>query len=243
MLIDKNLGTPYYIQISDYIEKEISDGVYKNGQMMPSELQMQKKFDVSRITIRKAYKVLIDNGLLKSIKGKGTFVNILEEGDWIELNSFTKDVLERGHTPSTKMIDFKRVQVPKHIAESLQVSTGTECFYLNRLRCIDKKAVWLTKTYILCDIAPELTADYFSEMGYSQSIFSVLKTNWGIRFMGGPTMSIENQVSEDDATLLKIDKEKPVIFKATTFSDENGRIIVYENTCFEQSISYKLTNR
>lgn len=238
MLIDKSLGTPYYIQISEVIEKEIADGVYSNGEMMPSELDMQKKFDVSRITIRKAYKVLADNGLIKSIKGKGTFVNILEEDDWISLNSFTRDILEKGHVPSTKIIEFEKVQASNYVAENLQVKAGTECFYLKRLRCIDKKGVWLTKTYVVCDVAPDLSQDYFSKKGYAQSIFSVISMNWGVQFRKGPTISIENEVSENDGKLLNIDKNKPVIYRATTFSDETGRIVIYENTIFDQSISY-----
>lgn len=240
MLIDKKLGTPYYIQISNYIHKEIADGVYSNGEIMPSELEMQKKFDVSRITIRKAYKVLIEEGLLESIKGKGTFVNILEEDDWISLKSFTKDVLDRGHIPSTKIVDFDIIKASQTVANNLNVELNTECYYLNRLRCIDKKAVWLTKTYILADVAPGLTPKHFAEKGYAQSIFRVLNLNYNIQFRHGPSMSIENIVSEDDAKLLKIDEKKPVICTASIFTDDNGRVVVYENTIFDQSISYNI---
>jgi DNA-binding GntR family transcriptional regulator len=239
MLIDKKLGTQFYIQISDYIRKEIADGVYSNGEMMPSELEMQKKFDVSRITIRNAYKVLIDEGILKSIKGKGTFVNILEEGDWVSMNSFTKDVLKRGHVPSTKIIDFEVIEASEYVASNLKVKTGTKCYYFNRLRSIDNKAVWLTKTYVLCDIAEGLTAEHFSRKGAAQSIFFVLETNFGVQFRPGPTMSIENHVSDEDANLLNIDRNEPVICAALVVMDETGRNVMYENTVFDQSITYK----
>ncbi len=240
MSIDKSIGTPYYIQISDYITKQIEDGVYMNRQMMPSEQEMQEKFDVSRITIRKAYKILAEKGLLTSIKGKGTFVNVLEERDWTNMKSFTEDVLNSGHVPSTKIVDFKIIKATADIASNLNVRIGTKCYYLNRMRSIDNKTIWLTKTYILCDIANGLTKEYFSEKGVGQSIFRVLEANFGLKFKAGPTMSIQNQVSEQDAVLLKIDRSKPIICKAMIVTDDKMRVIIYENTIFDQSITYHI---
>lgn len=238
MPIKKNSAVPLYIQIAKFIEDEIDNGKYADGEIMLSEAKMQKKFDVSRITIRNAYKVLIDNGILKTIKGKGTFVNILEKDDWIGLRSFTHDVIARGRIPSTKIIEFKRVTIPEYVALNLKVGLDTECFYLKRLRFIDNKAVWLTKSYILCDIAEDLTKDYFSIKGYGQSIFRVLSMDFGVEFKEGTAMSSQNSISEEEAKLLKIDNDKPIICRSSIKTDRQDRPVVYENTIFDQSLNY-----
>ena len=240
MLIDKSIATPYYLQISNYIRNEINSGVYADGQMMPSEQEMQEKFDVSRITIRKAYKVLTNEGILNAIKGKGTYVNIRNGKDWTNMNSFTREIIASGHVPSTQIINFEVIKANEFIASNLNVKVGTKCYYLNRLRYIDEKAIWLTKTYILCSTAPGLTPEHFSHKGVGQSIYHVLEANYGITFKIGPTISIQNQASDQDAELLRLDKNEPVICKAMIVSDDTDRAIIYETTYFDQSINANL---
>ncbi len=240
MLIDKTISTPYYLQISNYIKNEIRNGAYKEGQLMPSEQEMQMKFDVSRITVRKAYKVLVDEGILRPMKGKGTYVNSTQSQDWTSMKSFTQDVIKCGHVPSTKIINFDVVKATADIASNLNVAIGTECYYLNRLRYIDDRAVWLTKTYIRCSAAKNLSPDYFSIKGVGQSIFHVLKYNYGLSFKVGPTISIQNWASDQDAQLLHLNQKEPVICKASIVNDENDNTIIYECTYFDQELNMGL---
>ena len=65
---------PMYRQIADAIRKKISDGEYKVGTALPTEAQLREEFSCSRVTVRQALKLLIENGELESVQGSGTYV-------------------------------------------------------------------------------------------------------------------------------------------------------------------------
>jgi GntR family transcriptional repressor for pyruvate dehydrogenase complex len=73
MLIRVN-GTKFYEQVVSQIKTMIEQGVYKKGDMLPSEKELMQLTGVSRITVREALKILAEVGLIKTQKGKGSFV-------------------------------------------------------------------------------------------------------------------------------------------------------------------------
>lgn len=65
---------PLYIQIQKYLEDSIQQGIYKAHDQIPSEQELARKFNVSRITSKNAILQLVEKGLVYRIPGKGTFV-------------------------------------------------------------------------------------------------------------------------------------------------------------------------
>ncbi|MFZ9781994.1 MAG: GntR family transcriptional regulator, partial [Bacilli bacterium] len=65
---------PLYQQIRLDLEDKINNQVWKKGDMIPTELQLEKMYRVSRITIRKALKVLQDKQLIRRTPGYATIV-------------------------------------------------------------------------------------------------------------------------------------------------------------------------
>ena len=74
MPIDFQNSTPLYIQIIQDIKTKISEGELEVGEQLNSHKELAEKYDVSLITIKSALSTLIDEGLLYSRVGKGTFV-------------------------------------------------------------------------------------------------------------------------------------------------------------------------
>ena len=73
-IILKNEATPLYLQIKSKIKKEIRTGILKPGDKLPSESEMQKKYNISRVTIRNAMAELESEGYIIKVQGKGSFV-------------------------------------------------------------------------------------------------------------------------------------------------------------------------
>nr|WP_286672229.1 GntR family transcriptional regulator [Cohnella hashimotonis] len=67
--------TPLYAQIESYVRDQIRSGKWKPGKRLPSENQLCKQFDVSRITIRGAMDKLVEEGVVFRIQGRGSFVS------------------------------------------------------------------------------------------------------------------------------------------------------------------------
>jgi GntR family transcriptional regulator len=77
-LVD-NSAVPFYEQIKEQIKAAILSGEIEAGAMLPSVRRLARKLRVSNITTLRAYKDLEDEGLVKSIHGRGSFVYRLPE--------------------------------------------------------------------------------------------------------------------------------------------------------------------
>lgn len=73
-MINHNSSVPMYIQISKQLSEAICQGEYGPGDKLPSENNLCQEFEVSRITVRQALNLLIQQDLAFSVHGKGTFV-------------------------------------------------------------------------------------------------------------------------------------------------------------------------
>lgn len=68
------LVLPKYKSIAKTLIEKIKKGEYKKNDFLPSEAELSKMFKVSRVTIRQALNILINDGLIKPIAGVGSVV-------------------------------------------------------------------------------------------------------------------------------------------------------------------------
>lgn len=101
---DPTSSFPLYMQVLARIQYDIDSGAYGAGESIPSESELEERFSVSRITIRRAVQELVDAGYLIKRPGKGTFVrdksshlHLLKSLRDIETKSFTKACEEAGY--------------------------------------------------------------------------------------------------------------------------------------------------
>ncbi|MFB4295261.1 GntR family transcriptional regulator [Actinomadura sp. NTSP31] len=74
MSLDLDGPEPLYEQIADLLGARISDGTYQPRRRIPSEAAICDEFDVSRPTARSAVALLVERGLVITVRGKGSFV-------------------------------------------------------------------------------------------------------------------------------------------------------------------------
>lgn len=65
---------PKYQKIKNIIQEDISKGIYRPGEAIPSDNDFMKKFSVSKSTITQALKLLAQEGYIVREQGKGSFV-------------------------------------------------------------------------------------------------------------------------------------------------------------------------
>ncbi|MEU0564562.1 GntR family transcriptional regulator [Nonomuraea sp. NPDC005983] len=63
-----------YMVVANHIAARIERGELKPGQRIPSELDLAEQYGVARMTVRRALKELRERGLIRSVHGKGTYV-------------------------------------------------------------------------------------------------------------------------------------------------------------------------
>ena len=91
-MLQKNSAIPLYLQIHNILKQRIANGTYESGKLLPSEAQMIGEFNVTRATLRNAIKLLQEDGLAITEKGKGTYVNSAKkEQSLFKFYSFGRD--------------------------------------------------------------------------------------------------------------------------------------------------------
>lgn len=74
MTLDLDGPEPLYEQIAAIIAARIIDGTYPPKRRIPSEAGIVEEFDVSRPTARAAVQLLVERGLVVTVRGKGSYV-------------------------------------------------------------------------------------------------------------------------------------------------------------------------
>ena len=72
-------GVPIYLQIIRYLKAAVAAGTVKDGDEMPSRRVLSALLGVNPNTIQKAYKLLEDEGLIRSHAGAKSYVSASEE--------------------------------------------------------------------------------------------------------------------------------------------------------------------
>lgn len=74
MTIDREGPVPPYRQIANQLRERIASGSIPVGRRIPSLVEMEQEYGVARDTLRKAVKVLKDEGLVETVNGMGVYV-------------------------------------------------------------------------------------------------------------------------------------------------------------------------
>lgn len=72
--VDHDSPEPIYLQIVDIIKGRCESGQYPPGTLVPSIERIRQETGLSIMTIRKAMRILADQGWVRIVPGKGTFV-------------------------------------------------------------------------------------------------------------------------------------------------------------------------
>lgn len=72
--LDRQNGVPYYIQLKEQIRRKVTQGIWAAGTKLLTERELAERLTVSRNTVSQAYKELESEGILSSVRGRGTFV-------------------------------------------------------------------------------------------------------------------------------------------------------------------------
>ncbi|MBW8487484.1 GntR family transcriptional regulator [Actinomadura parmotrematis] len=72
--IDLEGMDPLYVQLAAVLRRRIQDGTYPEGKRIPSSAELAEEFGLARPTVVKAVGLLKDEGLVRGVTGRGTFV-------------------------------------------------------------------------------------------------------------------------------------------------------------------------
>jgi GntR family transcriptional regulator len=154
--LDPAQSLPLYQQLQRGVRKAIRKGALGVDDALPSERELAQVLSVSRITVRQAIKGLVEEGLLESRHGAGTFVRQRIEKNFAKLTSFSEDIASRGYAPRTVWIKRAQGIVNPEEALKLGVSPGTKVLRFHRLRLADDVPMAIEYATILAWALPSV---------------------------------------------------------------------------------------
>lgn len=129
---------PAYISIHDSIKKDIENGIWKVGDRLPSERDLAVQFSVSRMTLRQAVSLLVEEGVLERRVGSGTYVASHRVQEKMRgTTSFTDIVEAQGKIPSSKLISYQRKLASKTEMQRLNLGENDHVIRMERIRYAD----------------------------------------------------------------------------------------------------------
>jgi GntR family transcriptional regulator len=127
-------ASPLYSHVEAVLASGIANGYLKVGDQLPTEDGLIERFEVSRITVRRAIQNLMSRGLVEIRRGKGTFVaapKITQE--LTALSGFVEDMHAVGRKPTARVIAKGIVTADKTVAGQLALTKGERVVRIRRV--------------------------------------------------------------------------------------------------------------
>jgi Transcriptional regulators len=218
--------SPIYLQLREVIRNKIEEGEFPPGMAIPSENDLADTYGINRMTVRNAIDVLVSEGILKRVQGKGVYVvGSKVERDLETLGGFTQTMREQNIQPFTKVLVKALRKAGEKYALIFGIQPDDEIYYVKRLCSADSEPISLDEVYIPKYIVPKLE-------GIDLGVFSLYEVydfcNVNIT-MARQTLDL-TQLEQKDARMLGIDAELSVmLFECTSFDDKN-RVVEFQRT-------------
>lgn len=220
--IDHSSGLPLHIQVENLLRQMIDDPAYHHGKLLPGEVDLAKRFGISRNTIRQATNKLVNENLLIRKKGVGTRVS--KKTVTTQLNhwfSFSQEMHEKGMEFINYDIKSHWINASAEVAEKLQILKGKKILRLERLRGLDKGPF----VHFISYFHPRVGLT--GKENFTRHLYEILEQDYATV----PSTSKEeiSAITADDklATKLNTKQGDPILLRKRLVCDPGDRPIEY----------------
>ncbi len=166
---------PLYSQLVSIVKRNISAGTLNTGDLLPSEAELCKTFEISRSTVRQAIGALESEGLVVRKQGRGTFVAEPKVRRKTEnVYSFTSEMYAWGKVPSSTLLDFAEIPASPDIIKVFNLEgNDTPIYRFSRIRNVDEEPLILETSFYPKFIYPNLTKDLLRTHSFYSLLYEV----------------------------------------------------------------------
>ena len=222
----RDTAVPLYMQIAGNIKEKIANRESLPGSRLPTEAELSKSYEVSRITVRKALELLVEDEILVRKQRLGTFV--LDKKISRNLNhfmGFSQCCELEGEKPGTRLLSAELVKARPADIRALRLEEGDKVICIRRLRFCNDVPVILEENHFPRKYAYLLAEDL------SRSLHEILREH-GIALASGSKTIGVCYATRDEAEHLGI-KENDVLIlsRDITYNTEgepvyNGKEVI-----------------
>jgi len=229
-LINPDSAIPMYMQIFEHLQAQILDGDIGNDEKLPSEKELGKLFNVSRITVRQALNMLEKKGLTFSVQGKGTFARrAIVDQNLMQIISFGASLQEKKLDGTTVLLDY-RDDVKRSEADwPVELANWQESCRLELLGMVAGQSAVHYCSYIRPDIGARIysIAREHVEQGHVFSTFSLYE-EIGCRINHIKQTIFAKEADPELGKILKIAEGKALLMMKSLVYDKDSSVIEYK---------------
>jgi DNA-binding GntR family transcriptional regulator len=225
-MVQPETRIPQYRKIYELLRKHILDGVYREGDLLPSENELCRQHQITRPTVRQALSKLANDGLIHQKQGKGSIVHQVPNDIGILSVSGTTSAI------GSKILKTHILRGPevipwpeKFIFDLSTVEQESGCLYLERIRLVNEMPLFYDISYIANINLPRFCSRTFE----NKSLFEILRKSYAIDIKGG--MQRLKAISAEGAIvdLLKVRKGKPVLYLERKLETNRPNFFIYSS--------------
>jgi DNA-binding GntR family transcriptional regulator len=150
-VIDRHTFEPAYVQLVNILKDQIAQGVYLPGSRLPSESELCKRYQVSPMTVRRSINILLDQGIVSTIQGSGTYVKAPDLGKvTFSLEEFHNIFKDKERTKVT-ILETLIIKADERTANRLAIAVGERAILIRRVLFRDGDPILYHKEQLIYD--------------------------------------------------------------------------------------------
>ena len=205
-IIDRTV--PRYRWVYNSLKNRIEVEDFKVGDFLPPEPELQRMFNVSRTTVRKAVEMLGQHGFVYIRQGRGTQILDFKATQKLGfVTSFSETLREQGFSVTQADIRVETVPAPRRTADSLGVAQGSPLVKIERVTLANGSPIALMTNFLLPEIVPDLAR----RIGGMVSLYSFLESEYGLAIEAATDFISARQAGTDEAARLAISADSPLL--------------------------------
>ena len=217
--IDRRSYEPAYLQLVNILRDQIASGRYRPGRRLPSEAQLCERYQVSPMTVRRSINMLLDQGIVTTTQGRGTFVKSMDLGEvTFSLVEFQGLFGDRDGT-KVRILEASIVSANERTARKLAVAVDSRVIYIRRLLSNGHDPVLYHEEHLVYDPSRPIVE---AEME-ATSLQGLFAGSSGTDLKGGHVTVEATTLTPEEAELLRGTAGEPAFRLAHTFYDFDDR--------------------
>ena len=229
-MLDTKSSKPLYEQIKDYILHGIHEGRFKPNERIPSERDLSDHFGVSRLTVGKAIKELVQAGWLYVQIGKGTFISDEPIDQQLEaLTSFSEEMARRGQETHSRVLRAEYIEADEITARTLNMPIGLKVMLLKRVRLVGGRPMALESSQIMASLCNGIIEKHNFE---HDSLYAALRNDYGLSLTHAEQIFEARAATESEAKYLELETGDPVLAISRVTFSANDKPIEYVQSVY-----------
>ena len=215
---------PLYYQLAWALRSQIHSRSHRPDARLPTETTLMRSFGVSRTTVRLAFQLLLKDGMVRRIPGRGTFVTGDPGRNPAQWMAGTIDEIITSAARLRyryRLIGIRDTRASPELATIFGLPPGSPLTEIRRLRLVDGRPFFHVTIYLPRELATRIQRERLGK----QAVVTLLEEHCGMRVVAADQWMSAALADSEVARHLKLEPGDPVLLIERHYLDERGRVV------------------